>query len=147
MISDLQCKNSICNSGESSSYRATPPEGYRATNQTSNSLKHRGSEYTTASTAPRVWRRADTAFPYERGRSTRDWNAGGSDTRRGRGRGQPSDDRIGSQSQEPFVTPEHAGDPENALLHQSEARIAFASINSGYNSNGVKLRQCQSGPT
>lgn len=126
--SDHQRRNGLVNRAESSTARASPTEGYRAGNQTPHNDEYRGTGSMTAGLAPvpRGQRRANTALPEERGQSSRDWNTGGSNIhRRGEGgRGQSADGRIGSRSQEPFVTPEHAGNPENIRVNVTEVHYS-----------------------
>lgn len=95
-------------------------EGYRANCQRPHGHENREAGSMTADLAPLPGggRYTSTALPKERGQSTRDWSTGGSDSQRGGvgGREQLSDGRIGIRSQEPFVTPEHAGNPESLCV-------------------------------
>lgn len=71
---------------------------------------------------PRGQRYTSTTLPEERDQSSRGWSTGGSNIhgRGAGGRGQSADGRIGSRSQEPFVTPEHAGSPVHVRVNDTE---------------------------
>ena len=118
--SGVQRRNTLVDRAGSSTALAITPESYRANYRRPDGRDTRTAGSITADVAslPRGVRYTSTALPEERDQSTRDRSTGGSDSQKGGvgGRGQLSDGRIGSRSQEPFVTPEHAGNPENVRV-------------------------------
>lgn len=124
MRSDLQRRNCLVDRAGSSTARASPTKGYRAGNQTPHNDERRGTGSMTADLAPvpRGQRYTSTTLPEERDQSSRGWSTGGSNIhgRGAGGRGQSADGRIGSRSQEPFVTPEHAGSPVHVRVNDTE---------------------------